>query len=85
MDAYSASNREAQLAAVVRSVDAAGQRQKDLAKLIEVTGSCPGIRRSPRMSEASGPCPRIHIAGVEPYLQPCTSIFRDTVGTNRNN
>ena len=36
VDAYLGSNREAQLAAVVRSIVTAGQRQRDLAKRIEV-------------------------------------------------
>ncbi len=39
VDAYLGSNREAQLAAVLRSIETAGQRQKDLAKRIEVARS----------------------------------------------
>ncbi len=56
MDAYAASNREAQLTAVVRAVEAAGQRQKDLVKLIEVIGSCVGMRSSQKASGAFGNC-----------------------------
>ena len=39
VDAYLGANREAQLAVVVRSIETARQRQKDLAKRIEVPDS----------------------------------------------